>query len=139
VKRTFILGARVRAATAEPGDGQLARLTSYEGNGFYGIETLGEEQKWLIAHEVDLALDYPSSATDRVDADDRAYHADRLRQFHANLQSGTWPADACAQCRPVGVVPSAGCCQSFAHHVGSFCLHCGNDERHGQWTYRGKK
>lgn len=139
MKTAFILGARVRGVTPGMGEGKLARLTSYEGNGFYGIVTLDDPPRDLIAQEDDLALDYPISAKDRNKADDRAYQADRLRQFHANLQSGVWPMDTCDKCSRHPAVGCAGCCKSFAHHVGDFCIHCGNDERRGGWTFRGKK
>lgn len=71
-------------------------------------------------------------------------------QFEAQVVSGEWPADSCAGCiaRGVGkvvgqsggttiVLGGSACCQSYGHHVGSFCLHCGNDERGTAWKYRG--
>ena len=133
MKTAFILGARVRGVTPGMGEGKLARLTSYEGHGFYGIVTLDDPPRDLIAQEGDLVLDYPISAKDRNKADDRAYQRDRDNKFALSLQTGIWPQDTCPKCGH-----GSGCCQSFGHHHLDMCCHCGNDERDPRvWSYRG--
>jgi hypothetical protein len=42
--------------------------------------------------------------------------------FHWREKTGQWPAQRCPHCEH-------GCCQKAWHHAGSYCLHCGNDER----------
>ena len=59
--------------------------------------------------------------------------------YKALMESGAWPADTCPNCIRRGVpnIGAAGCCKSYSHHIGSVCLHCGNDERGRDWKFRG--
>lgn len=58
------------------------------------------------------------------DIDWNKFHADRAKEFANRKKARKWPASECERCDR-----TFGCCISFTHHVGDFCLHCGNDER----------
>jgi hypothetical protein len=54
----------------------------------------------------------------------RKASAEKDAQWRKQIETGEWPSDACEACANRG-----GCCQSYGHHLGDNCLHCGNDER----------
>ena len=129
MKAAFVDGARVK----DVGGTTIGRLVRYEREGFYVVRQFGQVE--LTTHcEDDLFLDYPVSAKDRIPADDKAYHLQRLANFNACLAADRWPEDDCRKCQD-----GSQCCQTFAHHHLEFCTHCGDDERDPRvWKYRGR-
>jgi len=129
VNAAFLEGARVKTK-----DGQtVGRLVRYDGEGFYIVRPIGQFNSLAFKAD-DLELDYPISAKDRIPADDKAYHLQRLAEFNASVASDRWPEDNCRKCQD-----GSRCCQTFGHHHLDFCTHCGNDERDPRvWKYRGR-
>jgi hypothetical protein len=76
--------------------------------------------------------------TDSTEENYRARLAHEKAEYDHQKAENDWPADRCEACIRHGInrIGGSACCQSYGHHVYSFCLHCGNDERRGGWTYR---
>ena len=64
----------------------------------------------------------------------RAHFAKKDAEYARRLRDNDWPSDTCDACKR-----KQGCCESFTHHNGDCCNHCGNDERNPRkWLFRGK-
>ena len=82
--------------------------------------------------------------TDGTEANCRARWRYEEALYRYREDEDHWPSDDCDECQSHGgprkllfitddgtrvVLGGASCCQHWSHHVGSFCLHCGSDER----------
>lgn len=79
-----------------------------------------------------LSLSTMSTRKHMTEHEKRLHFEAKDRVYNDLKTSGNWPAKTCADCTARGYGGPAGvaaCCQSFGHHRGDNCLHCGNDER----------